>query len=96
VPIYQYECPRCHSQAEELQAMGDAPPRCANCRKKMKRHYSGSVGLQFKGGGFHKTDYPSYGGTKGNPVMTVRNKSDDSKDKRAKPRSIQGVEDRLR
>ena len=59
MPIYDFECPRCGYRQEVLILPGDngEAPRCPHCGVPMRRVFSGSVGLVFKGSGFYITDY---------------------------------------
>ncbi len=59
MPIYDFACPRCGHREEVLILPGDngEVPRCPKCGTPMKRVFSGSVGLVFKGSGFYITDY---------------------------------------
>jgi len=59
MPIYDFECPRCGYRQEVLILPGEngEAPRCPQCGAPMKRVFSGSVGLVFKGSGFYITDY---------------------------------------
>jgi putative FmdB family regulatory protein len=74
MPLYPYFC-SCGYEDTVLQGMNDPVPKCPNCKKKLKRKWDGAtVTPRFVGGGFHKTDYPSLGGSKGNPVITKRSR----------------------
>jgi putative FmdB family regulatory protein len=56
MPIYEYRCTRCHHDFEIFQPVGDPVPGCPQCGGDVRKVYS-SVGLIFKGSGFHSTDY---------------------------------------
>ncbi len=56
MPIYEYRCTRCSHQFEVTHAVGQAIERCERCGGPVRRMYS-SVGIIFKGPGFHVTDY---------------------------------------
>jgi putative FmdB family regulatory protein len=60
MPIYEYKCMDCNSNVEVSRGFNDpdVAPMCTNCHGTMQRHY-GSVGVQFKGSGFYKTDNPN-------------------------------------
>jgi len=56
MPIYEYRCTQCHHTFECYQPVGEAAPNCPQCGSPSKKVYN-SVGLIFKGSGFHTTDY---------------------------------------
>lgn len=57
MPAYDYRCTRCSEAFELVHAMGaDVDPVCPSCGGQGKRIFS-SVGVAFKGSGFHNTDY---------------------------------------
>ncbi|MBI3997723.1 MAG: FmdB family transcriptional regulator [Armatimonadetes bacterium] len=56
MPIYEYRCTQCHHQFECTQPVGAPAPACPQCGRSPRRVYT-SVGLIFKGSGFHTTDY---------------------------------------
>ena len=59
MPVYEYECDTCNKSIEVNRSFNDKEvfPPCGACGKDMSRVYS-SVGVQFKGNGFYKTDNP--------------------------------------
>jgi len=59
MPIYEYGCITCDKNLEVNRKFEDQEvvPPCPVCGYKMIRVY-GSVGVQFKGNGFYKTDNP--------------------------------------
>ncbi len=59
MPIYEYKCEICNHRFEELLMPGEKEPeRCPECgNKSIRRMWTGSVGLVFKGSGFYITDY---------------------------------------
>lgn len=56
MPIYEYRCTQCRHGFESFQQVGDTAPGCPQCGSPARKVYS-SVGLVFKGSGFHSTDY---------------------------------------
>jgi putative FmdB family regulatory protein len=56
MPIYEYRCTQCQHIFERYQPVGDPVPTCPQCGSASKKVYA-SVGLIFKGSGFHTTDY---------------------------------------
>ena len=66
MPVYEYRCSQCRHQFEQYQPVGGPAPVCPRCGGATRKVYS-SVGLIFKGSGFHTTDYRrrTSGGTSG-------------------------------
>ena len=57
MPLYEYECARCHRRIEKIQKFSDAPlTTCEKCGGKLERLLS-SPAIQFKGSGWYVTDY---------------------------------------
>ena len=57
MPLYEYQCAKCHERSEILQKLSDPPyTHCPKCGGEMKKLHS-SPAIQFKGSGFYKTDY---------------------------------------
>ena len=65
MPIYVYECEKCHKRAEYLQSMSDpAKTECEQCQGPLQRVITGTA-FHLKGGGWYKDLYsstPSSGG----------------------------------
>jgi putative FmdB family regulatory protein len=56
MPIYEYECEKCHSRFELKRKFGeDGTTHCPQCRGKASRIFT-SVPVIFKGSGFYVTD----------------------------------------
>lgn len=65
MPLYEYECRKCHHRFEVIQSFSDKPIRkCPNCKKGTVQKLLSSPALRFKGSGFYITDY---GGKKAPP-----------------------------
>jgi putative FmdB family regulatory protein len=57
MPIYEYQCTKCHEVCEVLQKVKDkAPEKCPKCGGPMVKRIS-SPAIQFKGNGWYITDY---------------------------------------
>ena len=57
MPIYEYECRKCHAHVEALQKITDKPlTKCAKCGGRLEKQWS-TAGVQFKGTGWYVTDY---------------------------------------
>ena len=65
MPIYEYRCESCGTTKELILKPGEeARPRCASCRKLMRRVISQTAFI-LKGSGWYVTDYPSQERKKG-------------------------------
>ncbi len=56
MPVYEYRCIANGHQFDLHQPVGATPPACPVCGSLTRKVYS-SVGIVFKGPGFHVTDY---------------------------------------
>jgi putative FmdB family regulatory protein len=57
VPLYEYQCKKCHSLTERIQKFSDAPLTvCPHCGGEMEQLLSAPA-VQFKGSGWYVTDY---------------------------------------
>ena len=57
MPIYEYECLRCHEIEEVLQKFSDRPlTRCKHCSGKLQKLISHNS-FHLKGTGWYATDY---------------------------------------
>jgi len=57
MPVYDFKCRSCAKVFEVKRAhTDDTPVACPDCGSDTKRVFS-SVGVHFKGSGFHNTDY---------------------------------------
>lgn len=64
MPLYEYECTKCHEQVEVVQKFSDAPltdcPKCNTAGVLQKKMSMSSFSL--KGTGWYTTDYKKSGG----------------------------------
>ena len=57
MPIYEYECLKCHQTTEALQKFSDPPlSSCPHCKGKLKKLMSLNS-FHLKGSGWYVTDY---------------------------------------
>lgn len=57
MPLYEYECQSCRERLEAIHRYSDPPYTiCPHCGGDLKKLIS-SPAIQFKGSGFHITDY---------------------------------------
>jgi putative FmdB family regulatory protein len=65
VPIYEYQCRKCHGVTEKIQGMQDPPLRkCPSCGGKLEKMMSPGA-FVLKGTGFYATDYAHKGNANG-------------------------------
>ena len=66
MPLYEYECQKCHHRFERIQKFSDPPvKKCPECGGKVEQLISAPA-VQFKGSGWYVTDYAGKGaGSKG-------------------------------
>ncbi len=63
VPLYEYECRRCHHRFERIQKYSDPLARkCPSCKGSVRKLIS-APGIRFKGTGWYITDYARKGRT---------------------------------
>ena len=57
MPLYEYQCKKCHSLTERIQKFSDPPlTTCPHCGGEMEQLLSAPA-VQFKGSGWYVTDY---------------------------------------
>ncbi len=73
MPLYEYQCKKCHSLTERIQKFSDPPLTvCPHCGGEMEQLLSAPA-VQFKGSGWYVTDYAkksSKGGSSGSNGST--------------------------
>lgn len=68
MPLYEYQCKKCHSLTERIQKFSDPPMTvCPHCGGEVEQLLSAPA-VQFKGSGWYVTDYAkkSSSNSKGN------------------------------
>lgn len=57
MPVYEYECKKCHERLLENRPMSEAdlPKGCGRCDSQLQRVYNFGA-VTFNGSGFYKTD----------------------------------------
>ncbi|HKD85967.1 MAG TPA: zinc ribbon domain-containing protein [Terriglobales bacterium] len=64
MPLYEYQCKKCHSLTERIQKFSDPPlTTCPHCGGELEQLLSAPA-VQFKGSGWYVTDY-ARGSSKG-------------------------------
>lgn len=83
MPIYEYECTKCHSIQEVIQKFSDRPlTKCKHCSGKLQKLISQSS-FHLKGTGWYVTDYAQKPGA---PSSSEKKKEDTSaKETKASP-----------
>jgi putative FmdB family regulatory protein len=57
VPLYEYECTKCHKKTEKIENVsGPHLKKCPHCGGKVERLVAAPA-IQFKGAGWYVTDY---------------------------------------
>lgn len=57
MPLYEYQCKKCHSLTERIQKFSDPPlTTCPHCGGELEQLISAPA-VQFKGSGWYVTDY---------------------------------------
>ena len=63
MPMYEYECVKCHHRFEKIENVGASETRkCPKCGRKAGRMVSAAA-IQFKGAGWYVNDYSSKSGS---------------------------------
>jgi putative FmdB family regulatory protein len=58
MPIYEYECKKCHKMTEVMQKISDpGPAKCPHCGSKRIERVMSQTSFQLKGDGWYITDY---------------------------------------
>jgi putative FmdB family regulatory protein len=65
LPLYEYQCKKCHSLTERIQKFSDPPLTvCPHCGGEVEQLLSAPA-VQFKGSGWYVTDYAKKAPTAG-------------------------------
>ncbi len=66
MPLYEYQCKKCHSLTERIQKFSDPPlTTCPHCGGELEQLISAPA-VRFKGSGWYVTDYARNSATGGN------------------------------
>jgi putative FmdB family regulatory protein len=88
MPLYEYECKKCHHRFEKIQKFSDRMvKKCPDCGGPVEQMISAPA-VQFKGSGWYVTDYAKKSSSPGSSGG-AESGSKDSKDKKSedKPRA---------
>lgn len=82
MPLYEYECKKCHHRFEKIQSFSDPEEKvCPKCGGEVERLLSAPA-VQFKGSGWYVTDYARK--SSGKPESSGESKSSESKPSESK------------
>jgi putative FmdB family regulatory protein len=85
LPLYEYECARCHARFEKIEKVGARQTRkCIKCGARAIRLVAAPA-IQFKGAGWYVTDYARKGGSAAPIEKTEATEKADKEKKDAKP-----------
>jgi putative FmdB family regulatory protein len=96
VPLYEYQCKKCHSLTERIQKFSDPPLTvCPHCGGEVEQLISAPA-VRFKGSGWYVTDYAK-GSSKGkagngSAASSSEGKSSEGKSEDSKGASSAGSE----
>jgi putative FmdB family regulatory protein len=84
VPLYEYECTKCHKRTEKIESVsGPHLRKCPHCGGKVESVLSAPA-IQFKGAGWYVTDYAGKKGTDSESKSTATDSSKDTSKETAK------------
>jgi putative FmdB family regulatory protein len=89
MPLYEYECKKCHHRFERIQKFSDPHvKKCPDCKGPVEQVVSAPA-VQFKGSGWYVTDYPkkSSGGSSSSSNGESGSKTEDKKESKSESKS---------
>jgi putative FmdB family regulatory protein len=87
MPLYEYECKKCHHRFERIQKYSDPHvKKCPDCGGKVEQVVSAPA-VQFKGSGWYVTDYAKKSSASGSSSSSNGDSSDSSGKKDEKKES---------
>ncbi len=98
MPLYEYQCKKCHHRFERIQKFSDPHvKKCPDCGGAVEQVISAPA-VQFKGSGWYVTDYAkkSSSGTTGSPsngdstASTAESKKDEKKETKSESTKSEG------
>lgn len=96
MPLYEYQCKKCHSLTERIQKFSDPPlTSCPHCGGELEQLISAPA-VQFKGSGWYVTDYAKSSskgkGGNGSAAASSEGKSSEGKSEDTKSTSSASAE----
>jgi putative FmdB family regulatory protein len=61
MPLWDWECPKCHKVEEKLMLSSNPPPMCTECDVEMFKLVSGNVSFRLYGEGFYNRTHKDSG-----------------------------------
>ena len=84
VPLYEYECTKCHRRTEKIEPVaGPHLKKCPHCGGKVEPLLSAPA-IQFKGSGWYVTDYAGKKSAGADAATPTKSDASDSKESAAK------------
>ena len=84
MPLYEYECTKCHRRTEKIENVsGPHLKKCPHCGGKVESVLTAPA-IQFKGSGWYVTDYAGKKSSGGDGAPGAKADSSDSKESTAK------------
>jgi len=84
VPLYEYQCTKCHRKTEKIENVsGPHLKKCPHCGGKVERVLAAPA-IQFKGSGWYVTDYAGKKSSDGDSAPAA--KADGAETKEATPK----------
>ena len=75
MPLYEFQCEKCHHRFEKIQSVSAPDPKCEKCGGKVERLLHAPA-VQFKGSGWYATDYAKSANAKGKSESKSEDKAD--------------------
>lgn len=89
MPLYEYECKKCHHRFERIQKFSDRKVKsCPNCAGPVEQVITAPA-VQFKGSGWYVTDYakkPPAGSSSSNGSSSDKSDKSDKHEKKEEPK----------
>lgn len=71
MPIYEYECQKCHHHFEKIQGFSDDPiKKCPECGKDSLKKCISAPHFQLKGTGWYETDFKKQSKAEGEKTVS--------------------------
>lgn len=88
MPIYEYECSKCHHKLDLIQKMSDPPEHhCPQCSEDSLVRLVSAAGFQLKGQGWYATDFKTKN-VSSNKSTSTQSSKDTSAKSTEKPTEI--------
>lgn len=80
MPIYEYECKKCHNHFELILKMNDhSPQTCTACHSQEVERVVSPAGFQLKGSGWYVTDFKNQNSNCSKPECASKKACDTTK-----------------